>query len=160
MKLTIIPDDKAVYKDHVCFLDLTFSCPNNVNALQWNESKQEGWIEFKPNEDGSIPENETINSLPSWVEGCLNAWNEADYNIKNPPPPSDEALLESCKSKAKHLLKETDWVELPSVTDETQNKYLLNQSEFLIFRSQVRALAINPITNAVFPAIPVSVWSS
>lgn len=160
MRLTIIPDDKAVYKDSICFLNLTFVSPPDINALQWDDIKNEGWIEFKHNELGIIPPNEVITSLPDWVNGCVSAWDQADYNLKNPPLPTVEELLEACKFKAKQLLDATDWVELPSVTDTTQSKYLLNQAEFLIFRAQVRELAINPVTNPSFPPTPDSIWSS
>ena len=71
MKLTIIPNDGAVYINNYCYLDLALSgIPTNVHALQWNETK--GWIEYT---DGSL--NEDITELPSWTTSCINLWNEA-----------------------------------------------------------------------------------
>jgi len=71
MKLTIIPNDGAVYINNYCYLDLALSgIPTNVHALQWNETK--GWIEYTdeaPNED--------ITELPSWTSSCITLWNEA-----------------------------------------------------------------------------------
>jgi hypothetical protein len=73
MKLTIIREDGAVYKDGYSFsgLDLA-SVPANVHALQWYET--EGEIEFsgKPK-----PQNETITELPSWANACVAKWEEA-----------------------------------------------------------------------------------
>jgi len=82
MKLTIIPSDKAVYKDGVMRaqvpndLDLT-SCniPSNVHALQWEETK--GWIEFEKGSDDITLPNEMITALPEWAVACLavyDAW--------------------------------------------------------------------------------------
>jgi hypothetical protein len=48
MKLTIIKDDGAVYKDSVSYNNLSLpTIPSNVHALQWNNDK--GHIEFVDN---------------------------------------------------------------------------------------------------------------
>ena len=72
MKLTIIREDGAVYKDNVSYssLDLS-SVPANVHALQWYET--EGEIEF--NGRPKLP-NELITELPDWANACVNKWNE------------------------------------------------------------------------------------
>jgi hypothetical protein len=73
MKLTIIREDGAVYKDGYSYsgLDLS-SVPANVHALQWYET--EGEIEFigRPK-----PQNEIITELPSWANACVVKWDEA-----------------------------------------------------------------------------------
>jgi hypothetical protein len=73
MRLTIIPADKAVYKDGISFsgLDLTV-VPTNIHALQWHET--EGEVEFigRPK-----PQNEIISELPAWANACIDKWNEA-----------------------------------------------------------------------------------
>ena len=69
MKLTIIKDDGAVYKDSVSYANLSLpTIPNNVHALQWNNST--GHIEFVDN----IKANEAITELPSWANDALTAW--------------------------------------------------------------------------------------
>lgn len=80
MKLTIVPDDGAVYKDKFSYsmLDLSF-IPANVHALQWYG--EYGEIEFKSVfVDGRIvkPENEVITVLPLWAEQSLEKWQEAE----------------------------------------------------------------------------------
>jgi hypothetical protein len=48
MKLIIIKDDGAVYKDNVSYSELSLpNIPNDVHALQWNNDK--GHIEFTNN---------------------------------------------------------------------------------------------------------------
>jgi hypothetical protein len=69
MKLTIIKNDGAVYKDSVSYADLSLpTIPSDVHALQWNGST--GHIEFVNN----VKANETITELPSWANDALTAW--------------------------------------------------------------------------------------
>ena len=80
MKLTIVPDDGAVYKDGISYsgLDLPF-IPQNIHALQWYG--EFGEIEFKSAfVDGRIvkPENEVITALPSWADQAVAKWQEAE----------------------------------------------------------------------------------
>jgi hypothetical protein len=62
MKLAIIFDDQAVYKDKKSFepVDLS-SAPSNVHALQFDTATNTGHIEFKDQA------NEAITSLPDWA---------------------------------------------------------------------------------------------
>jgi hypothetical protein len=62
MKLTIIPDDKAVYKDKISFEGVDLSAvPSDVHALQFDDATNTGHIEFK---DGP---NQDITKLPEWA---------------------------------------------------------------------------------------------
>lgn len=76
MRLSIVPEDNAVYVDRECrILDLSdCGIPSNVHALQWLGTN--GWIEFSNNEDGSKPENQNIAKLPSWANSAYNVWTE------------------------------------------------------------------------------------
>jgi hypothetical protein len=72
MKLTIIKNDGAVYKDNLSYLNLSLpTIPSDVHALQWNESI--GHIEFVNN----VKANEAITELPSWANDALTAWQTA-----------------------------------------------------------------------------------
>ena len=72
MKLTIIKDDGAVYKDGLSYSNLSLpTLPPDVHALQWNNDK--GHIEFVDN----VKPNETITELPSWANDALTAWQQA-----------------------------------------------------------------------------------
>jgi hypothetical protein len=67
------------------------------------------------------------------------------------------------KQQATQLLTNTDWTAIPSVADPAQsNPYLANQNAFLSYRSQVRAIAVNPPTTPVttWPTLPVEVWET
>jgi hypothetical protein len=66
-----------------------------------------------------------------------------------------QAPLDACKKQAKKLLADTDWV---LVADAAAS--LANQADFIAYRAVIRALAINPVANPSFPAVPTAQWSS
>jgi hypothetical protein len=69
MKLTIIKDDGAVYKDGLSYSNLSLpTLPSDVHALQWNNDK--GHIEFVDN----VKPNEEITELPLWANDALTVW--------------------------------------------------------------------------------------
>ena len=151
MLLTIIPIDGNVVKDKVGYLDLDLSScaiPSNVRALQWQETT--GWIEFWDQQ------NENITTLPPWTDCCLAKWDEAN----NPPPYIPTA--EENKQIAINLLQQTDWTQIPSVSDPAlSNPYLANKNAFDIYRNSVRQYALNPVAgNITWPTIPQEVWTT
>lgn len=80
-----------------------------------------------------------------------------------PAKPSPEEIQNENKSKATTLLSATDWTATVDISDPAySNPYLMNQSEFLSYRSQVRQIAVNPpltpVTN--WPTKPTEQWSS
>jgi hypothetical protein len=78
------------------------------------------------------------------------------------PPPPYVPTAEDNKNTAVNLLTQTDWTTIPDVADPAlSNPYLTNQAEFITFRNQVRAIAINPVAgNINFPTTPTEIWSS
>lgn len=79
-----------------------------------------------------------------------------------PPPPLPPPSALQNKNNAVRLLTETDWISIPDVADSAlSNPYLMNQSEFFAYRSQLRQIAVNPTAGViVFPVQPIAVWSS
>ena len=75
-------------------------------------------------------------------------------------PPVDWVAIN--KQTAQGLLSATDWTELPSVSDPTSNPHLLNKADFVAYRDQVRAIAVNPPSTEVdpWPTKPNEQWSS
>lgn len=148
MRLTIIVADSAVGKDGVFYsaLDLS-SCniPNNTWALQWDDSS--GHIEF----DTTIP-NEDITSLPAWATACVSVWEAKDYLVKNPPPPTPEELIAINEDKAKFLLTDSDWTQLPDVN-------LANQADWDAYRQALRVIATSPTVDLVWPTEPQTIWA-
>jgi hypothetical protein len=148
MKLTIIPSDGSVYENNVNYIGLTWQgTPANVHALQWLDV--EGSIEYN---DGTP--NESITVLPQWANNAMDAW-----TVANTPIPT--TAIQN-KQLASQKLYETDWTTIPDVSDPTKsNPYLVNTSEFLIYRNAVRQYAINPIAgNIDWPVTPTAIWSN
>jgi hypothetical protein len=160
MKLTIIPADKAVYKDGISFLNLTFTTPSNIRALQWDSAQNKGWVEFETDSEGITPPNQSITELPDWAVQASTVWDAADYTLKNPPAPTEAELIKACKVQAEEYLQQTDWSEIPSVSDTSNAMHLLNIEDFISYRVQVRALRVNPVANPTFPTMPTPQWSS
>jgi len=103
-----------------------------------------------------------LNANPTLVEGV---W-VLEWTITNMTPEQkaehDQQVKSQNKSQAESLLKFTDWSALPSVADPQQsNPYLVNQNEFFAYRSQVRAIAVNPPSTPVtnWPVMPPEVWA-
>ena len=81
--------------------------------------------------------------------------------IYDPVAVQEEADKLSCSDQAKAILTATDWTSIPDVGNPSaSNPYLLNQGAFIAYRSQIRALAVNPVANPVWPTQPTEQWSS
>lgn len=79
MKITIIREDGAVYKDGYSYCNLVLSSiPQDVHALQFDTSLNTGWIEFTEDSTGSKQVNQSISSLPSWANDSLEKWEAAN----------------------------------------------------------------------------------
>jgi hypothetical protein len=90
-------------------------------------------------------------------------WTYIDGQFIAPPvpAPTPEELIFQCKQKATTILQSTDWTSIADVGDPTKaNPYLINQAEFIAYRSTVRGYAVNPVANPVWPTAPTEQWSS
>lgn len=152
MKLTIIIEDKSVYVDAKCFSNLFFSgYPDDAHALQWNDNS--GWIEYTGGK-----QNEIITEIPEWGLNALQAWEDKNNEIPPAPTPPSE---EENKLTAVSLLKDSDWVNQPDVTDVNNTPHLLNKSDFDQYRLLLRKIAVNPVDGFIdFPSYPQEQWSN
>jgi hypothetical protein len=94
--------------------------------------------------DGTLTENNSLGPLP------------AGATFTKPPATAIEN-----KNMASSLLYQTDWTTIADVADSAlSNPYLTNQAEFFAYRSQLRAIAVNPVAgNLNWPTKPQAVWS-
>jgi hypothetical protein len=153
MKLTIIVEDAAVYKDGINFLELVWEgTPLDVHALQWIDAA--GWIEYKTNAP-----NDPITELPEWANNALAAWQAAYDAAVNPPPPAPPSA-EANQATAAGLLQQTDWTTIADVGNpQMSNPYLANQAEFITYRNEVRQYAVYPVEgDIVWPVVPTENW--
>ena len=72
-----------------------------------------------------------------------------------------QAPFTACTNEASSLLSATDWTSIADVANPAvSNPYLMNQSAFLAYRSQLRQLAVYPVANPVWPTKPTEQWSA
>lgn len=111
MRLTIILDDKIVYKNQKAYDGLNLSTvPSNLHALQWYDDY--GVLEWKDKP------NETITEFPDWASDALVAWEaaEAAENIaKQPIVLSYEQKLALIRIERDKRLVASDWTQLADV---------------------------------------------
>lgn len=73
----------------------------------------------------------------------------------------EEADKMTCKQQASQLLYATDWTTIPDVANPSDsNPYLINQREFMTWRSEIRQLAVNPVADPVWPTQPTPQWGN
>lgn len=153
MRIVIVPSDGKVCNDDVCYENLIWQgTPPDVHALQWFDTNT-GWIEFV---DGIAP-NENITVLPEWADNAIAAWTaENTKPVPDPLPPT----AEQNKATASQKLYDTDWTTIPDVSDPAKsNPHLGNVDEFIAYRNQIRAIAINPVEGYIDWAVePKAVW--
>ena len=114
--------------------------------------------DINPYTQNCVPSN-----TPTYVGGT---WFD-DWVITEKTPEEqaayDSQVQAQNKQQATQLLTNTDWTSIPSVGDSQQsNPYLVNQAAFLSYRSQVRAIAVNPPVTPVtnWPTLPTEQWSN
>lgn len=128
--------------------NLPITIPEGVESLNWlNDEK--GYIFYND------CTQEEITVFPEWAQQCVNIFNE-NYPKPNPEPTPEELN----KQEASNMLYATDWTTIPDITDPAKcTPHLTNQADFLAYRNQLRAIAINPPTNLVtFPPAPKPKW--
>jgi hypothetical protein len=125
---------------------------NVINIIQYEEQPSNP----PPGYENSIIAVQSDIAAPGWtyVNGQF-----IDPYI--PPAPTPEELIAKCKQNASAILSSTDWTAIPDVADSTKsNPYLINQDEFISYRSIVRNYAVNPVANPTFPSAPTEQWSA
>ena len=86
---------------------------------------------------------------------------EGNLVAYDPIAVQQEADKLSCADQAKAILTATDWTSISDVGDPVKsNPYLVNQAEFIAYRSTVRGYAVNPVVDPVWPTQPTEQWSS
>ena len=158
MRVTIIPSDTFCAVDDVGYFDVDMSSlAKDIHAVQWFGVK--GWIEFGFDEFGVKKPNQEIDSL-DFAQGVLDSWSLINYEHNNPPPPPPPTA-EYNKAVAEQKLTDTDWTQLPSVSNPLEsNPYLLNAAEFATYRNLIRDIARNPVAgNIDWPVAPINKWS-
>lgn len=149
-QITIAKATMSVFVNDYGNMGLPITIPENVASLYWFNNTN-GWIEAM---DGT---QTPITSFPEWAQKCVDVYNE---NLPNPDP--CPAPQEMNRLAASNGLYETDWTSIPDITDPKKcTPYLTNQQDFLDYRNQLRAIALNPPAMSVqMPTKPKPKWST
>ena len=67
---------------------------------------------------------------------------------------------EYARSRAASLLSDTDWAEVPSVSNTAYIPHLINFAEFMAYRLALRAIAVTPTSNPQWPTKPEENWQT
>jgi hypothetical protein len=93
----------------------------------------------------------------TWMDDTQTEPTEAEIDAEIVKIKAQEPF-NACKQQASELLYETDWTTIADVANPANTPYLTNQADFIAWRSQVRALAVNPVADPVFPPKPNEIW--
>jgi len=108
----------------------------------------------------TVPQYYWVECPDDTVSGMY--YNNGTFVLPTPPTPPvpEPATADQNKATAVQKLKNTDWVELPSVSATTSNPHLTNVNEFIVYRNALRAIAVNPVAGDInWPVKPVELWS-
>lgn len=97
-----------------------------------------------------------------WAKGNAGDYGPIAEFVPEPIPPVVPPTTEQNKQKAVRLLNESDWTATSTISDpQVSNPYLINQAEFLDYRSALREIAVNPQEGFItWPTKPQEVWSN
>ena len=121
-------------------------------------------VDFDDLKEEFVPFSADLNDSYAHTKQIFNECVEGKWGdiAEYVPPPPYVPTAEDNKNTAINLLTQTDWTTISDVADPAlSNPYLTNQAEFITFRNQVRAIAINPVAgNLTWPSVPVATWSN
>jgi hypothetical protein len=93
--------------------------------------------------------------LPYIQQAIDNGWENITGHYPLPYVPT----AEDNKSTASFLLAGTDWTTIPDVANPINDPYLGNQDEFIVYRNEIRKIAVNPTAgDLIWATPPIEVW--
>ena len=140
--------------------DVAYWFPQTTTAIENGYTLAEVITAPQPAYD-PVHQNCLQNENPTLTDGVwVLGWTVTDFTPEEQAAYYANAAQQN-KTKAQQILTNTDWTSIADVADPAKsNPYLTNQAEFTAYRSTVRAIAVNPTWNAVFPTAPTEQWSS
>lgn len=122
-----------------------------------------------PDSTTTIPSNYTFEAPPAIPEGQHAVMGPVGWMLQEGPAPQYPSAAQVAadnqqanKSQAEAILSSTDWTTIPDVANpDVSDPYLTNAADFAAYRSQVRAIAVNPPTTLVtnWPVKPEEIWA-
>lgn len=139
--------------------DLAAVFPQTTTAIENGYSLAPVTYESEPQYDRSTHVC-SQNAEPTLMDGVWTlGWTVSEMTPEQKQA-YDDGQRTSNKTRAMALLQETDWTEIPSVSNISLTPHLTNYSDFIAYRTALRAIAVNPPIAAVWPTKPTEQWSS
>lgn len=82
------------------------------------------------------------------------------WTVRPMTPEETAARKAQVKAQASQLLTETDWVDVPSVSDPANDPHLQNKSDFDAYRLTLRGIAVYQPVDPVWPTKPAEQWGA
>ena len=105
-------------------------------------------------------DTEKLVTVSPYIEG------NTVYTVAVEPLTEEELAAKDASKKAKvklqaeNLLQASDWSQYADVTNPLNTPHLVNSEEWTVYRSALRAIAINPpVTVEAWPTKPEEQWS-
>lgn len=124
-------------------LPAPFAWVNDVNMPEYDVLRK-GIEETKPHQES---------------DGWFRTWVVYDLSLEQISE-NENAQKQVNKAQAENLLQVSDWSQYADVTNPLNTPHLVNSEEWTVYRSALRALAINPpVTVETWPTKPEEQWS-
>ena len=149
------------YTDYGTNTDVAYWFPQTTTAIENGYTLAEVVTDPQPSYDPAH-QNCNLSNQPILVNSVwILQWTVTNFN------PSEQLAYDQNQKKinkdqASQLLSSTDWTTIPDVANSVvSNPYLMNQAEFVAWRNQIRAIAVNtPVIVSSWPVKPTEQWSS
>ena len=119
-------------------------------------------ISFVSNDYVVMINDNSVEEISYWNEPKLGPIPTQQQMDDAYPVWESQQLAAANKAKAQQLLADTDWTATVDINNpQYSNPYLANQDAFLAYRSQLRAIAVNPpVVVDNWPVRPQEVWQT
>lgn len=163
MSVYVLAPDNTVEKYPYSLTDLIF---NNPETSFPNPMTNEVAADFStyPVVETPQPLYDPISENLDWVDPILEdgVWvQQWSVSAATPEEITEREIQakQTNKQIASQLLSETDWVDIPAVSDPNNIPHLENREEFNTYRLTLRAIAVTPpVTVDPWPVEPEEIW--
>ena len=144
-----------------CSLPKSWENISGLNNMSNEQLRELGWLPWVlvqvPVGPNQVLDGSTVEIKPSEIVETQVVRDMTPQEIAD----RDQQEKDSNKQQATELLYATDWTTIPDVANPAvSNPYLVNPADFVDYRNQLRAIAVNPpVTVSQWPVKPVEIWS-
>ena len=165
MSVYVLAPNNTVQKYPYSLTDLIFDNPETSFPNPMTDEIAADFSTY-PVLETPRPSYDPITENIDWIDPVLENGVWVQQWAVSPATPEEIAQREeqakaSNKATASQLLAETDWTDIPAVSDPLNDPHLTNRDAFNAYRLQLRGIAVTPpVTVDPWPVKPTEIWSS